>query len=48
VKVAIARLALSVLLLWQIWLHAHWSVALMLTLNIAHAELTALLDQKAP
>lgn len=33
------RLALSIALLWQVWLHAHWSVALALTLILTRIEL---------
>ena len=27
----IVRLILSLILLWQVWLHSHWSVALSIT-----------------
>ena len=32
------RLLLTVLLLWQVWTHSHWSVALSLTLVFVAAE----------
>lgn len=32
IKKSIVRWILTILLLWQIWTHSHWSVALSLTL----------------
>lgn len=32
------RLLLSLILLWQVWTHAHWSVALCLTLIFVARE----------
>lgn len=32
------RYLLTILLLWQVWTHSHWSVALSLTLNALAIE----------
>lgn len=34
----IIRIILSILLLWQVWTHSHWSVALSLTLVFIAVE----------
>jgi hypothetical protein len=37
----IVRSILSVILLWQVWFHSHWSVALSITLICITLELFA-------
>ena len=34
------RTILSILLLWQVWTHSHWSVALSITLTALSLEVT--------
>jgi hypothetical protein len=43
----IIRWILSILLLWQIWTHSHWSVALSLTLLFIYCELVIILTKIA-
>lgn len=42
VKLGLVRWVLTLLLLWQIWTHSHWSVALGLTLMFMSLEAVAI------
>jgi hypothetical protein len=44
--VLIIRLVLSSLLMWQVWEHSHWSIALSLTLMLLKFELDYWIDRQ--